>query len=283
MRLSSLGAAVELVEIVTQGDVQQSGPVPGLGIQGVFTKEVQSAVLAEEADLAVHSLKDLPTDATNGLVLAAIPERASVADALISNSAGTLAELPEGAKVGTGSLRRQAQLKQLRTDLEVLGIRGNVDTRLRKLDEGQYDAIILAEAGLTRLGLNERITEQLGPPRMLPAPGQGALGLECRAEDSVLIELLANLDDFSSRAAVTAERSMLALLHAGCSAPVGAWGRFEDGQLMLNGLVASLDGQQVLTASGAADVTQGESLGQTVAKKLLDQGAAQIVAAAKNA
>lgn len=281
-RLRSLGAVVEIVEIVTQGDVQQAGPVPALGLQGVFTKEIQSAVLQEKADLAVHSLKDLPTETTAGLVLAAVPERESVADALVSNS-GSLGELSTGARVGTGSLRRQAQIKQLRPELEVLSIRGNVDTRLRKLDEGQYDAIVLAESGLTRLGLEGRITERLGPPRMLPAPGQGALGLECRESEAELMELLANLDDDASRAAVTAERSMLALLHAGCSAPVGAWGRIEDDQLVLDGLVASLDGKQILSAVGAAGVSQAEMLGQTVAEQLLDQGAAEIIAAAKDA
>ena len=281
--IHSLGASVELVEVSTQGDVQQSGSIASIGTQGVFTKEIQAAVLNGSVDIAVHSLKDLPTETLAGLQLAAVPVRASLADALVCREAESLDSLPRGAKIGTGSLRRQAQLLALRPDLQVLGIRGNVDTRLRKLDEGQYDAIILAEAGLTRLGWQDRITELLSPPRMLPAPGQGALGLECRADDHQLQRLLVQLGDPLTYAAVTAERSMLGLLHAGCSAPVGAWARTEGDKLKLDGLVASLDGKQILTAAGESEPTRAYELGQRVAEELLDQGASAVILAAKNA
>lgn len=280
-QLRSQGATVELVDIVTSGDTEQSGPVAGLGVQGVFTKEVQSAVLESRADVAVHSLKDLPTEAIADLVLAAVPEREHVADALVTTAADSLAALPQSARVGTGSLRRQSQLKSLRPDLEVVGIRGNVDTRLRKLDEGEYDAILLAAAGLRRLGWGERITELLEPPRMLPAPGQGALGIECRADDAEVCQLLARLNHAATRAAVDAERSMLALLHGGCSVPVGAWGRTENGRLVLDGLVGNLDGTQILRATASGDSSAAIEIGQRVAEQLLDQGAAETIAAAR--
>ncbi len=281
--LRKLGASVELVEIATSGDVQQVGPIAGIGLQGVFTKEIQAALLNQQVDVAVHSLKDLPTETVGGLMLAAVPRRESSADALVSNTAQALAELSPGARVGTGSHRRQAQLRHLRPDLQVVGIRGNVDTRLRKLDEEQYDAIILAAAGLRRLGWEGRIRELLEPPRMLPSPGQGALGLECRAADSASGVLLAELDHLPSHQAVTAERSMLALLHAGCSAPVGAWGRIEGAELVLDGLVANLEGTQVLRASARGETASGDQLGQRVAEDLLEQGAAAIVEAARDA
>lgn len=281
-QLRSYGAAVELVEITTKGDVQQSGPIASVGQQGVFTKEVQAAVLGEAADIAVHSLKDLPTEQEAGLVLGAIPRREVIADALVSNQAKSLTELPRRAKVGTGSLRRQAQLMHLRPDIHVAGIRGNVDTRLRKLDDGEFDAIVLAAAGLRRLGLEDRIVEQLEPPRMLPAVGQGALGIECRADDESTLSLLSSLDHGETRAAATAERAMLALLHGGCSVPVGAWGRVEGQLLRLESLVANADGTQVLRASGSAPVAEATELGKQVADDLLEQGAAAIIAATRS-
>jgi len=280
-QLRALGAAIELVEITTQGDLQQRGPVAALGLQGVFTKEIQSAVLAGNVDVAVHSLKDLPTQTVDGLVIAAVPPRESSADALVSQRAASLADLPAGARVGTGSLRRQAQLQHLRPDLEIVGIRGNVDTRLRKLSDGQYDAIVLACAGLRRLGLQDQIVELLEPPRMLPAPGQGALALECRADASEVRELLSRLDDPGSRQAIEAERSMLALLHAGCSAPVGAWARWEGEQLVLDGLVADLEGVRVLKATASGAAASAEQIGSEVAEQLLRQGAREIIVAAR--
>jgi len=280
-QLQKHGANVELVNITTSGDTQQQGPVAGLGLQGVFTKEIQSAVLAGRVDVAVHSLKDLPTDPIAGLVLAAVPERENIADALVSHVAPSLASLPQAARIGTGSLRRQSQLKSLRPDLQMAGIRGNVDTRLRKLDEGEYDAVILAAAGLNRLGLKERITELLEPPRMLPAPGQGALGIECREEDVSIRKLLARLEDNDSRLSVEAERSMLAMLHGGCSVPVGAWGRIEEGQLVLDGLVANLTGTQVLRATAQDEAANAAAIGQDVAEQLLALGAAEIIVEAR--
>jgi len=280
-QLRRLGATVELVEITTSGDVQQTGPIADVGLQGVFTKEVQAAVLTGDADIAVHSLKDLPTEQVDGLVLAAVPERENVADALVSNQAKSLAVLPTGARVGTGSLRRLAQLKHLRPDLKVVGIRGNVDTRLRKLDGGEYDAILLAAAGLRRLGWEDRIAELLAPPQMLPAVGQGALGIECRRDDQAVHELLSQLDHNETHQAVTAERAMLALLHGGCSAPVGAWGRVESGELVLDGLVANLMGTQVLKANASGHSSAAKQIGQQVAEQLLAQGAAEIIAAAR--
>ncbi|MBA3484086.1 MAG: hydroxymethylbilane synthase [Pirellulales bacterium] len=290
-QLTALGARVEIIEIATQGDVQQQGSVVSLGIQGLFTKEIQAAALSGQVDVAVHSLKDLPTQQVAGLRLAATPPREDPADALISNIADSLDTLPQGARVGTGSLRRRAQLLHLRPDLNITGIRGNVDTRLRKLDDGEYDAIVLAAAGLRRLGWGERITALLGPPQMLPAPGQGSLGIECRADDADSIALVGKLDDPATRLGVTAERIVLAALHGGCSAPIAAWGRMTGGQLLADALVADVNGTRVLRASGSIDLPQSysgsesisaaEQLGYRVAEDLLSQGAAALIETAR--
>ena len=288
--LTKLGAQVEIVEITTRGDVEQLGPVGSIGTQGVFTKEIQAAVLSGDVDLAVHSLKDLPTEQVAGLVLAATPPRENVADALVTNIATSLAELPAGARVGTGSLRRRAQILHLRPALHVAGIRGNVDTRLRKLDDGEFDAIILAAAGLTRLGLAGRITELLEAPRMMPAPGQGSLALECRADDVATLEIVGRLNDPATRLGIVAERAVLAALHGGCSAPIAAWGRVEGRLLLVDGLVASLDGREVRRSSIVADLTAIESsaallaaeqAGVTVAEELQNLGAEAIILAAR--
>ena len=280
-RLRHLGAQVEIVEIATSGDKDQRDSIQNIGRTGVFTKEIHTAVLNGEADIAVHSLKDLPTETVEGLVLAAVPERESCCDVLVSHTAESLADLPIGAKVGTGSLRRQAQLRHLRADLQIVGIRGNVDTRLRRLADGEYAAIVLAAAGLNRLRLVANVVEELAPPRMLPAPGQGALGLECHREASDILKLLGQLQHPDSRAATDAERAMLAMLHAGCSAPVGAWSRMEQGELVLDGLVASLDGQRILRASARGTSPRAMQLGQQVAQALIEQGAAEIIQAAR--
>jgi hydroxymethylbilane synthase len=289
-QLEALGAAVEIVEIATRGDVEQQGSVASLGVQGLFTKEIQTALLAGEVDLAVHSMKDLPTEQVAGLTLAAAPSREDVADALVTRGQPqALEQLPVGARVGTGSLRRRAQLLHLRPDLQVLGIRGNVDTRLRKLDAGEYDAIVLAVAGLSRLGLAGRIAQRLEPPHMLPAPGQGALAIECRADDAVAISVVSQLDDPVCRLATTAERVVLAALHGGCSAPVAAWGRIDGDQLLVDALVADVQGREVLRASGSGSIAKGEGaglavaerLGRVVAENLLAQGAARLVEAAR--
>jgi hydroxymethylbilane synthase len=280
-RLRELGATVELVEITTSGDRDQRDPILGMNQQGVFTKEIQAAVLNGAADIAVHSLKDLPTETVEGMILAAVPERESSSDVLVSQAGQSLSELPAGARVGTGSLRRQAQLRHLRSDLEIVGIRGNIDTRLRKLVAGEYDAIVLAAAGLGRLQLTANVAEELAPPRMLPAPGQGALGIECHREASEVLNFACQLQHAESRAATDAERAMLAMLHAGCSAPVGAWGRVEDGNLVLDGLVASLDGRRILRASAIGPMEKATQLGRQVADELLAQGAGEIIQAAR--
>jgi hydroxymethylbilane synthase len=229
-------------------------------------------------------LKDLPTEPVAGLALAAVPPREDPADALVAAAGMTLAALPQGARVGTGSLRRRAQLLHLRPDLVMLDIRGNVDSRLRKLDEGQFDAIVLAVAGLRRLGFEDRVTELLRPPRVLPAAGQGALAIECRTEDAEVRDAVAALDDAVTRAAVDAERAVLAALEGGCSAPVAAWGRVVGDELHVDALVADVGGREVLRASRSAPRGQSaDELGRRVADDLLAQGAARLVGAARGA
>ncbi len=283
------GQSVELVEIATRGDVQQVGPIEEIGTRGVFTKEIQRAILAGDVDLGVHSLKDLPTEPIEGLVLAAVPVRESAADVVVvarreargARSEDLLAVIPRGARVGTGSLRRQAQLRYLRPDLQVGDVRGNVDTRLRKLDEGQFDAVVLAEAGLRRLGMADRITQVLPLDVMLPAVGQGALGIECRVDDAETREILAPLEDGEARAAVTAERALLEHLRGGCMAPVGAHGRIEAGRLHLSAVVLSADGTRRLAASEVGLPADAEAVGRRVAEVLLAQGAAELIAASR--
>jgi hydroxymethylbilane synthase len=277
-QLKNRGVAVELVPITTQGDVT-AGPLGQIGGQGLFTKELQRALLEGKVDLAVHSLKDLPTTPVEGLAIAAVPKRESTADVLISNQANRIETLPPEARVGTGSLRRKAQLLHVRPDLVVEDIRGNVETRMRKLDDGEFDAIILAEAGLKRLGLAGRITYVIPRRTMLSAVGQGALGIEARADDEATRALLAPLDDFETHQAVLAERALLFELRAGCLAPVGALGRVEGGRLALDAVVLSPDGRQRLAAGGVSDVAAAMTLGQQVAGQLLAQGAADLIAA----
>lgn len=283
-RLRQAGAETEVVWIETQGDVG-SQPLSQIGGQGVFTKEIQRALLDGRADLAVHSLKDLPTAAIDGLKVAASPARESVADVLIAREPGvTFEQLPENATVGTGSARRRAQLLNIRPDLRPQEIRGNVDTRLRKLDDGDYDAIVLAEAGLNRLQL-ERARVPLGLDWMLPAVGQGALGLECRADDVEVQRWLQAINHNETLAAVTAERSMLARLQGGCLAPVAAWARTTQADMMrLEAAVLSLDGATRLTADGEAPLPDGDEalaaaaeLGERVAEDLMEQGAERLL------
>lgn len=278
--LGQLGVQVEMIPISTQGDVS-SRPLGAIGGQGVFTKELQRALFDGAIDLAVHSLKDLPTERVPGLQLAAVPERESTRDVLVSRVAGSLAALPPGARIGTGSIRRRAQLLHARPDLQVSEIRGNVDTRLRKLDEGQYDAIVLAEAGLKRLGLGHRITQILPTELMLPAVGQGALGIEARSDDDGTLEILAPLDDADTHSAVLAERALLAALRAGCLAPVAAWARVVGDGLQLDAAVLSHDGRDRLSVSVAGPPEQAELLGHQAAADLSARGAAQLIAASR--
>ncbi len=280
--LVNRGFQVELVPIVTQGDEQTSQPIGNLGAQGVFTKEIQRALVAGRIDLAVHSLKDLPTEPVPGVVLAAVPPRESTADVLVSRNGFPLSGLPRGSRVGTGSLRRRAQLRHVRRDLEMVDLRGNLDTRLRKLDLGQCDAIVLAEAGLKRLGWADRVTEVLPQDIMLPAVGQGALGVECRVEDEAAFGAARTLDDRPTHLAVLAERAMLAALLGGCLAPVGAVATVaQPGQLLLVAVVLSGDGQQRLAAQMQAPDEQAEALGRAVAAQLLADGAGVLIAAAR--
>ncbi|MCC6511211.1 MAG: hydroxymethylbilane synthase [Pirellulaceae bacterium] len=279
-QLSDLGIEVHVEIISTQGDISTQ-PLSQVGGQGLFTKEIQRELLAKRVDVAVHSLKDLPTQPIPGLHLAAVPLRETTADVLVSASGLGLEALPAGSRIGTGSSRRAAQLRHWRRDIEVIDIRGNVDTRLAKLAAGDYDAIVLAAAGLTRLGLQDRITEVLPASRILPAVGQGALGLECREDDHAALAALAKLDHVPSHAEVLAERSLLLALLAGCLAPVAARGTVKDGQLHLVGRVLSLDGQQVISGSQRGPIEQATLLGSELAHDLLALGAAELIAAAR--
>lgn len=276
--LRALGHQVELVTITTQGDTSTAA-ITQLGGTGVFVNALRDALLAKEIDLAVHSYKDLPTAPADGLVIAAVPRRQDPRDALVARDGLTLGELPAGSRVGTGSPRRTAQLRALGLDLDVVPVRGNVDTRLRLVTDGALDAVVLARAGLLRLGRADAITETLDPLQVLPAPAQGALAVECRDED--LAAVLAALDDPDSRTAVTAERSLLAALEAGCSAPVGALAEIAEGddglEVFLRGVVAALDGSDAvrLSATGAAHDAAG--VGTRLAAELLDLGAASLM------
>ena len=264
--------------ITTQGDKILDKPLPEIGGKGLFTQELESELLSGAVHCAVHSLKDLPVQNPEGLTIGCIPARAEVRDALVSKSGYTLATLPTGAAVGTSSLRRAAQILARRPDVHTESLRGNVDTRVRKaLDGQQYDAILLAGAGLTRLGLERHVTEWLSLDVMLPAPGQGALAVQCRADDQITLELLAGLEDPSTRNAVTAERAFLSGLGGGCSVPVAAYATVEDSVILLTGLVISEDGQKAIRLNGTG--TDAELLGNELARQAVVQGANEILAA----
>jgi hydroxymethylbilane synthase len=269
--------SVELVEIRTTGDQQPTVPLGILGGQGVFTKEIQQAVLEGRADVAVHSLKDLPTEVVEELILAAVPPRAATGDALVSKKHRRFDDLPQGARVGTSSTRRRAQLLYRRPDLKLVDLRGNVDTRLRKLQEQNLDAIVLAVAGLERLGCQAEITDVLGPSWMLPAVGQGALGLECRADDRDIIELLQRLDHPASHQAVLAERAFLRALGGGCLLPIAALATVDGERLLLTGAVLSPDGKERIAAELDGAATEAEGVGEQLAQRLLDMGARELL------
>jgi hydroxymethylbilane synthase len=270
--------AVELVLIETHGDRDQASALSAMGGFGVFAKAIQNALLDNLADVAVHSLKDLPTIPTDGLELTAVPPRGPTGDAFISRKHRRFDDLPEGALVGTSSLRRRAQVLNQRRDLKLVELRGNVDTRLRKLDEQQLDAIILAEAGLVRLGLAERITELLDPSWMLPAVGQGAIGLECRADDELTKHFVEALRDPDTFARVTAERAMLYTLGGGCLVPIGATSKVTDGMLTVRGAVLSPDGRRRVVATHTGPVGTPLAVGQELAAMLLTEGAGELLA-----
>ena len=272
------GMSVELVEVSTLGD-ESPAAITQLGGTGVFVSALRERVLAGDVDLAVHSLKDLPTADPEDLVLAAIPTRGDARDALVARDGLTLGELPAGSRIGTGSPRRAAQLLALGLDLDVVPIRGNVDTRVSKVTSGELDAVVLARAGLLRLGRESEITETLDPLQVLPAPGQGALAVECA--DAALAAALAVLDDETTRACVTAERALLAALEAGCTAPVGALAEVAEGdtglEIYLRGVVVASDGSDAVRLSATGPATDPEKVGRALAAELFDAGAGELL------
>lgn len=280
-RLETLhaGLKVELVTFVTQGDKILDTPLAKIGGKGLFVKELEAALLDGRADLAVHSMKDVPMQLPQGLELAVICEREDPFDAFVSNQYAYFDDLPQGAKLGTSSLRRKSQILKQRPDLEVVDLRGNVGTRLSKLDAGQYDAIILASAGLKRLNLNDRIRHTLSAEVSLPAVGQGALGLECRSQDQDVLDLIMPLMHQESNACVRAERAFNAYLEGGCQVPIAGFATLNNDQLHLEGRVGSVDGQVLLQALVAGHPNDAEELGVELAKKLLDQGAGELLKA----
>ena len=268
---------VELVPMVTKGDVILDSPLAKIGGKGLFVKELENALLNKEADIAVHSMKDVPMQFPEGLGLAVICKREDPRDAFVSNSYRTFAELPQGAVVGTSSLRRQCQLKALRPDLDIRSLRGNVGTRLSKLDNGGYDAIILASAGLIRLGLADRIASFIEVEQSLPAAGQGAVGIECRTDDVQVKQLLAPLADAETTCCVLAERAMNNHLQGGCQVPIGGYAVLQQGQLYLRALVGNVDGSQIIRAEGKSAVKNADVLGVQIAEQLLAQDADKIL------
>jgi len=271
------GLQVELVPMSTQGDRILDTPLAKIGGKGLFVKELETAMLEGRADIAVHSMKDVPVEFPDGLMLSTICEREDPRDAFVSNKFAALADLPAGAVVGTSSLRRQCQLKALRPDLQIRDLRGNVNTRLAKLDADEFDAIILAAAGLIRLGFADRIRAFLPVEQSLPANGQGAVGIECRSDDLALRALLAPLEHAATRQAVLAERAMNRALQGGCQVPIGAFAVLEGDQLWLRGLVGQLDGSQILHAEVRGAAADGEQLGTALAAELLALGAGEIL------
>jgi hydroxymethylbilane synthase len=278
---AATGVDVELVEVATHGD-RSADAIQQLGGTGVFVTALRERLLAGDVDLAVHSLKDLPTAPAPGLVVAAVPQREDARDVLVARSGRPLADLPSGTRIGTGSPRRAAQLRALGLGFEVVPVRGNVDTRLRKVADGELDAVVLARAGVARLGRLDEVTETLDPLLMLPAPGQGALAVECRSDDPELVAAIAVIDDAATRAAVVAERSLLAALEAGCTAPVGGYAELAEGddgedEIYLRGVVAAVDGSADLRLSATGHVDEAEAIGRRLAADLLDAGAADLM------
>ena len=268
---------VEIVGMTTQGDKILDTPLAKIGGKGLFIKELEQGLLSDEADIAVHSMKDVPVELPQGLHLAVIMQREDPRDAFVSNRYRQIDDLPEGACVGTSSLRRQSQLSELRPDLEIKSLRGNVNTRLRKLDEGEYDAIILAAAGLIRLGFEERITAFIGPERSLPAIGQGAVGIECRSDDVRVNELIAPLHHPETACCVLAERAMNQRLNGGCQVPIAGYAMLENGVVWLRGLVGEPDGSSIIRGEVEGAPAEAETMGTGLAEHLLEWGADRIL------
>ncbi|MDP2662986.1 MAG: hydroxymethylbilane synthase [Dehalococcoidia bacterium] len=271
------GLTFEVRIIKTKGDLVLDRPLADIGDKGLFVKELQKALLDGEIHLAVHSLKDLPTESRIGLVLAAVSLREDVRDVLVSRVAGSLEDLPPGARLGTSSRRRASQLRRFRNDLDICDLRGNLDTRLRKLDEGQYEAIVLAAAGIRRLGLDSRITQYLSVERCLPSPGQGALGIEAREGDEFTLKILKTIDDPATHQSTGAERAFLGRLEGGCQIPIGAYAQVRDGRLVLEGMVASINGDRLIRSQIEGTPEQAEILGQELAERVLEMGAGDIL------
>ena len=278
LREAHEGIDIELIKIVTEGDRILDRPLAEIGGKGLFLKELERAMLDGDADLAVHSMKDVPANMAEGLVLDAVLPRANPFDALVSRDNRLLAELPSGSRIGTSSLRRKSQLLALRPDLEVTDLRGNVDTRLRKLDEGQYDAIILACAGLQRLGLGERVSETLQPPDWLPASTQGIIGLQCRQDDTQTRALIKPLADHDTMVVASAERAVAQVLEATCQVPLAVHAVLKNGTVSLKSIVSTTDGKDSVQAGGEAPAADAVALGEKVAADLLANGAGNIIA-----
>lgn len=273
------GCEVTLKKIVTKGDRILDVPLAKIGGKGLFTKEIEQELLDGTIDLAVHSLKDMPTVLPEGLCLTAITERANPGDAFVSNKYNSIEELPEGSVLGTSSLRRRAQLLARRPDLKIVDLRGNVDTRLKKLDEGQMDAIILAAAGLTRLGHADRIKEIIPQSYCLPAVGQGALAIECRTDNFKVRQMLDFLNDTATKQATDAERAFLGLLEGGCQVPIGVHAEVNEGRIAMEAVIASLDGSTVLRDTAEGNAADAVTLGRALGQKMLDNGGREILAA----
>lgn len=275
--LERRGVTCEVVIIKTSGDRIQDAPVAQIGLKGVFIKELEEALLAEKVDLAVHSMKDVPTESPSGLAFPAICKRHDPRDALLSHSGQGLRSLPAGARIGTSSVRRQAQLRRLRPDLQFLELRGNVDTRIRKLESGAYDAIVLAKAGMDRLGLAQKISEVIAVDDCLPAVGQGAVGIEARGADERVRAAVASLDHSETRTALAAERALLAFLEGGCQVPLGALATVTGDKLSLQGCVASPDGREVVRDRIEGAAVEPEAMGRRLGEILVAKGAARIL------
>lgn len=274
---TAAGVEGEIVVIKTSGDKNQQSPLTQFGGKGVFIKELEDALLEETIDVAVHSAKDIPTEIPSRVSFPAVCRRDDVRDCLVSGGGATLTNLRHGARVGTSSLRRQAQLRHQRPDLDLRELRGNVDTRLRKVESGEYDAIVVAKAGLDRLGLSRRISEVLSPDICMPAVGQGAIAVECRLADTEASDILGVLDDPESRTAIIAERALLSALQGGCQVPMGAWARIERGELVMDACVCSIDGSQYVKQRAAAPRDQATALGSHMARLLIEAGAQNIL------
>ncbi len=271
------GVEAEIIIIKTSGDKMQQAPLTQIGGKGIFIKELEEALLEESIDLAVHSVKDIPTETPSRLHFPAVCRRDDVRDCLVSHTGTLLANLKQGARVGTGSLRRQAQLLHYRPDLDLRELRGNVDTRLRKVESGEYDAIVLSKAGLDRLGWSQKITEPLSTEISLPAVGQGAIGIESRVSDRDADEILSKLDDLETRTAIIAKRALLSALQGGCQVPLGAWARMERAELVMEAVVCSVDGTQYVREKAAAPPDQAAQLGEHLARVLAEGGARSIL------